>query len=88
MKKIKIFTAAVVRGALILAPGVIFFFWQWGKVSSLVNILAAVGLETLFLLVFSVVKVGIDVARKQSKSSPEQNSDDAETEVEAQDVKL
>ena len=84
MKKIKIFVAAVVRGALLLAPGAIFYFWQWGKVSALVNILAAVGLETLFLLVFSFVALA--VAGKQLKSSPEQNVDDAETETEAPEV--
>lgn len=53
MKKLRIFAAAVIRGALLLTPGVAFSIWQWHSTTALINILAAVGLETLFLLIFS-----------------------------------
>lgn len=77
MKKIKIIVAAILRGALLIAPGTAFAVWQWGKVSALINILAAVGLETLFLFVFAFVKVAFDVARKRSNSDKEQPSEEA-----------
>lgn len=66
MKKIKIIVAAILRGALLLSPGVVFYLWQWGKVSALVNILAAIGLESLFLMIFSFIAVAINVAREKA----------------------
>ena len=80
MKKIRIIVAAIVRGALLVSPGTAFAIWQWGKVSALVNILAAVGLETVFLLVFAFVKVAFDVARKRSSVTEDSaNAPNAET---------
>lgn len=67
MKRIKIIVAAIVRGALLLTPGTVFAVWQWGKVSALVNILAAVGLETLFLFVFSFFTVAYHTARDEAR---------------------
>lgn len=86
MKRIKIIVAAIVRGALLISPGTAFAVWQWGKVSALINILAAVGLETVFLLVFAFVKVAFDVARKRSNSDTEKTA--AATTEEAPDVTL
>lgn len=71
MKKVKIIVAAIVRGALLIAPGTAFAVWQWGKVSALVNILAAVGLETGFLLIFSFIVVAIRVARERAHAQSE-----------------
>lgn len=71
MKKIKIIVAAILRGALLVIPGTAFAVWQWGKVSTLVNILAAVGLETVFLLIFSFIVVAIRVARDEAKKKEE-----------------
>jgi len=67
MKKIKVIAAAIIRGALLLSPGAVFAVWQWGKVSALVNIQAAVGLETLFLFVFSFFTVAIHAARDEAR---------------------
>lgn len=67
MKRIKFIVAAIVRGTLLISPGTAFAVWQWGKVSALVNILAAVGLETLFLIVFAYFKVLNDLARKKNE---------------------
>ncbi len=79
MKRIKIIVAAILRGALLIAPGTAFAVWQWGKVAALVNILAAVGLETLFLLVFSFFTVAFDEARKRSASDKEQTNSESGT---------
>lgn len=67
MKRIIIIVAAIVRGALLISPGTAFAVWQWGKVSALINILAAVGLETVFLLVFSFIVVAIRVAHDEAR---------------------
>ncbi len=66
MKKVKIIASAILRVALLLTPGVAFAVWQWAKVSALVNLLAAVGLETLFLFVFTFVTVMISAARQRT----------------------
>ena len=57
MKKLKIITGAIVRGALLLSPGVAFSIWQWHSTAALINILAAVGLETLLLLAIVFISV-------------------------------
>ena len=49
MKKIKIIVSAILRGVVVLTPGATFLWWAWGKVSALFSILAAVGVETLWL---------------------------------------
>ncbi len=67
MKRIKIIVAAILRGALLLTPGVAFAVWQWGKMSALVNILAALGLETLFLIAFTFFTVIIHAARDEAR---------------------
>lgn len=64
MKKIKVIVAAILRGALIMAPGAAFFWWAWGKVPALFSILAATGLESVFLLLFSIVILGVKGARE------------------------
>lgn len=59
MKKLRIIAAAIIRGALILSPGVAYLCWLWDKAAPLVAILAAVGLETLWAIVFSFVVLAI-----------------------------
>lgn len=78
MKKLKIIVAAIVRGALLLAPGAAYLWWIWGKVAALVAILAAVGLETLWLIAFSFVVVFVQTWRdrkKQPEASEEPQED-------------
>lgn len=66
MKKIRIIVAATLRGLLILAPGVAYLWWLWGKVPALVAILAAAGLETIWAIVFSFVMLAIRVWREKT----------------------
>lgn len=69
MKKVKIIVGAILRGALLLAPGAAFGWWAWLNAMPLIAILAAVGVETLFLFVFSFIAVAIqarnDLRRKK-----------------------
>ncbi|MDE6277258.1 MAG: hypothetical protein K2M06_04035 [Muribaculaceae bacterium] len=67
MKKIKFIVAATVRGAMLISPGAAFAVWQWAKVPTFINILASVGVESLFLFVFAVVKTAVDITRKRSR---------------------
>lgn len=76
MKKVKFIVAAIIRGTLLLAPGVLFGWWAWSKAAALIAILAAVGVETLFLFVFSFISVAIQ-ARKDLKH---QQSEEAEAD--------
>ena len=65
MKKLKVIAAAIVRGALILSPGVAYLWWQWGKVAAMVAILAAIGLEALCCIVIAFAALVIQVWRQQ-----------------------
>lgn len=67
MKKITVIVAAILRGAILLAPGVAFLWWLWGKVASFVAILAALGLESIWALVFSFVVLTVQAWRNQRK---------------------
>lgn len=71
MKKIKVIVAAILRGAIILIPGAAFLHWAWTKVPAMFSILAAVGVETLYLLLFAfmvaLVKAAKDLKKKRSQ---------------------
>lgn len=69
MKKLKIIVAAIVRGALLLAPGAAYLWCIWGTVAALVAILAAVGLETLWLIAFSFVVLFVQAWRDRKKEA-------------------
>ena len=61
-----------------LSPGIAFAVWTWSSLDPLINILAAVGLETLFLLVFVFVSITIqayriDKADKEAEAGEEPN---------------
>lgn len=71
MKKIKLILAAIIRATILIAPGVAFALWQWSKVPAFIDLLAAVGLEVIFLFVFAFFKVAIDVARKRTDTPAE-----------------
>lgn len=63
MKKVKIIMGAILRGALLLTPGAAFGWWAWLNAMPLIAILAAVGVETLFLFVFSFITVAVQARR-------------------------
>lgn len=77
MKKVKIIVGAIIVFALLMAPGVAFGWWAWNKAMALIAILAAVGVETLFLFVFSFITVAIqarrDLRRKKAAEADEQS---------------
>lgn len=78
MKKLKVLTGAIVRGALLLSPGVIWTIWQWHSTPALINFLAAVGVETLFLLAFTFVAVSIQ-AYKKTREAKQEKANEAES---------
>lgn len=65
MKKLKTIAAAIVRAALLLSPGIGFAFWCWPMLDPIINILASVGLETLFLLVFVFITVTMQAEKAE-----------------------
>lgn len=71
MKKIKVIVAAILRGVIILLPGAAFLYWAWTKVPAMFSILATVGVETLYLLLFAfmvaLVKAVKDLKKKKSQ---------------------
>lgn len=71
MKKIKIIVGAILRGALVVAPGIASAWWAWGKAPALIAILAAVGIEFLWLLVFSFFTVAVQTWRNRKKQTEE-----------------
>lgn len=81
MKKVKIIVSAILRGALLVAPGVAFGWWAWNKAMALIAILAAVGVETLFLFVFSFITVAVQARTdlKQKKAADAEAAEEAVT---------
>lgn len=77
MKKLKTIAAAIVRAALLLSPGIAFAVWCWQMLHPVINILAAVGLETLFLLVFVFISVTVQAykADKAEKAAQAENEE-------------
>lgn len=82
MKKVKIIVGAILRGALLVAPGVALGWWAWNKTMALIAILAAVGVETLFLFAFSFIVVAVqarnDLKRKEAEAETDEEADNAE----------
>ena len=67
MKKLKRIVGAILRIAFYLAPGVGFALWQWHQCKPLINILAAVGVESLFLTVCLICRVAWQVAKTSAQ---------------------
>ena len=78
MKKVKIIVGAIIRFALLVAPGAAMGWWAWSKAPALIAILAAVGVETLFLLVFSFITVAVQ-ARRDLRRKKKASEDDNES---------
>lgn len=72
MKKLKVLASAILRGAIIVAPGIAFGAWAWGKAMALISILAAVGVEAVWLLML-VLPVALIEARKGKKPAIEED---------------
>ena len=76
MKKIKIIVAAILRGIILVTPGAASGWWFWGKAPALIAILAAVGVEFLWLLVFSFFTVAATEAKRRRKEAAESEKED------------
>lgn len=74
MKKLKIIVAAILRGVILLTPGAVFLVWAWTKVPALFSILASVGVETLFLFLFSFITVAVQAAKDMNKKQTDQSA--------------
>lgn len=63
MKKAKVIVGAILRGALLIAPGVLFGLWAWSRTSALIAILATAGVESLFIFVLSLIAVAVQAGK-------------------------
>ena len=75
MKKIKTIVAAILRGVVVLAPGATFLWWAWGKVSTLFAILASIGIETIYLLFFTLIIMAIRAAKDMNEKKAEESAE-------------
>lgn len=68
MKKLKIFVNAILRGALFLAPGIGLAIRYWHSAPPMINILAAIGVESIcgILLTFYIAIRAQLHSRRQS----------------------
>lgn len=67
MRKLRFVIAAVVRIVLLLVPGAAFLWWAWPRVPALFSVLAAVGVEAVWLLVFAYAAVAVSMARRWAR---------------------
>lgn len=63
MRRIRIIVAAILRGVVLLVPGTAFLWWAWGRVPALFSVLAAGGVEAVWLLAFTFVLVFVKAVR-------------------------
>lgn len=75
MKKIRFIIAGIIRGTLVLLPGLLCLWWLWAKVAALVAFLASIGLETLWLIVLSFVVLTVQAWREHKKVPAEKETD-------------
>lgn len=75
MKKIKNIVGAILRGVLVLAPGVVFLWWLWGKVAAFVAILASFGLEMLWAIVITFILAVIEACHERRKKLEAKKAD-------------
>lgn len=76
MKKIKIIVGAIMRTAFIIAPGVAFGWWFWDAVPAIIDLLAAVGLEAFWLLLFSFISVFVQTWKERKNPKQEEEADE------------
>lgn len=67
MKKLKRIVGVILRSAFYLAPSVGFALWQWHQCKLLINILAAVGVESLFLTVCLICRVAWQIGKTAAR---------------------
>lgn len=75
MKKIKNIVSAILRGALVLAPGAVLLWWLWSKVAVSVAILAAFGLEMLWAIVITFILAVIEACHERRKKLEAKKAD-------------
>lgn len=84
MKKLKNILGAFLRLIVILAPLVLITFYYWAPNIALLAILAAVGAETLWLILLGLILTGREVwKRKHGAREPETDGlldDDPDTD--------
>lgn len=78
MKKIKVIVGAILRGALLLAPGVGAGFYFWGKAPAFIAILATLGLEAVVLFLWSIITVTVQTYRDEKKKKELDEAEDAD----------
>lgn len=75
MKIVKNIMGALLRGALVLAPGAVLLWWLWGKVASFVAIQASFGLEMLWAIVITFILAVIEDCHERRKKLEAKKAD-------------
>lgn len=73
MKKLKAKCASILRGALFLTPGIGFAVRYWHSVPPMINILAAIGVESICgisLLFYIAIRAQIRSRRQSREIEP------------------
>jgi predicted RND superfamily exporter protein len=71
MKKLKLIMGAVMRAIILLAPGAVFLSWAWSKVPAWFSILASIGIESIYLMLFAITVTVIQAAKNIKKEKEE-----------------
>lgn len=81
MKKIAKFILSVMRALILMAPGIAFLVWNRHTLGMPVNILAAVGLEMIFLMLWVGVSL-VWLAARQVRSERRKKKEEGQTDQE------
>lgn len=76
MKKLKLILRAILRASLLLLPGIAAGFYSWPLAPALIAIMAAMGVELIFLIVWAISSVFIQAYKDEMKKRPQTDSID------------
>lgn len=76
MKKLRFIAASILRGVLLLLPGLAFAALEWCKAETYIIILAAIGLEGIFLCIYSFLSLAVATAKERRKIAADNSSEE------------
>lgn len=69
MKHLKNIFVILLETIVLTLPGILFLWWSWDKVSAIFSILSTIGLEIMYVTLFSLIVLIIKTPKVEDKES-------------------